>query len=110
MLRKGTEAVVEAMKRLVLHGFVTKHRRSKLIGTPQGQRRRQDSNAYEVHMPDAGLATVPLITAKASGSENPAGYLESLQDRDPDGNLASRPKEEGFWMAEPYRMPDGSWA
>jgi hypothetical protein len=26
------ETIIEAMKRLILHGFVTKHRRSKLIG------------------------------------------------------------------------------
>jgi hypothetical protein len=49
LLRKDPEAVVEAMKRLIAHGFVTKHRRSKLIGTPQGQRRVQDSNARGPH-------------------------------------------------------------
>ena len=73
MLRKNPETVVEAMKRLIQHGFVTKHRRSKLIGTPQGQRRVQDSNAYEIHEPNAGLAVVPLVADKvtASGSDNP---------------------------------------
>ena len=44
-----------------------------MIGTPQGDRRVQDSNAYEVHMPNAGLAVVPLVADKvaASGSDNP---------------------------------------
>ena len=61
------------LKRLIKHRFVTKHRRSKMIGTPQGDRRVQDSNAYEVHMPNAGLAVVPLVADKvaASGSDNP---------------------------------------
>jgi hypothetical protein len=80
MLRKTPETIIEAMKRLIQHGFVTKHRRSKLVGTPQGERRVQDSNCYEVHMPNAGLATVPIVADKvgsatagraASGSENP---------------------------------------
>ena len=37
--------------RLIDEGFVTRHRRSKLVRTPQGERRVQDPNAYEVHMP-----------------------------------------------------------
>jgi hypothetical protein len=73
MLRKDPETIIEAMKRLIACGFVTKHRRSKMIGTPQGERRVQDSNCYEVHMPDAGLVVVPLVADKvaASGSDNP---------------------------------------
>jgi hypothetical protein len=63
------------MKRLIAHGFVTKHRHSKLIDTPQGERRVQDSNAYEIHLPNAGLAIVPVVANKvaASGSDNPGG-------------------------------------
>ena len=108
MLRKDPETIVEAMKRLIGCGFVTKHRRSKLIGTPQGQRRVQDSNGYEVHMPNAGLAIVPLVADKvaASGSDNPD--VSDLQHRDRHENLAQRPKEERFWLAEPWRMADGS--
>src|SRR6516225_3388093 len=104
LLRKSPETVVEAMKRLIGCGFVTKHRRSKLIGTPQGQRRVQDSNCYEVHMPNAGLATVPIVAA--SGSDN-SGVSVSTARVD-NANLAQPPKEERWWLAEPYRMADGS--
>jgi DNA-binding MarR family transcriptional regulator len=100
LLRKDPEAVVEAMKRLIAHGFVTKHRRSKLIGTPQGQRRVQDSNAYEVHMPEQGLAALPLVAAQPSGSEKPV--VSVLQDR-------GDQKADRFWLAEPWRMADGSY-
>jgi len=105
MLRKNPETIVSSMKRLITHGFVTKHRRSKLIGTPQGQRRVQDSNAYEVHMPGQGLALLPVV-AVASGSDNPG--VSDLQIRSTNANLAQRPKEDRWWLAEPWRMADGS--
>jgi hypothetical protein len=121
MLRKDPETVIEAMKRLISCGFVTKHRRSKLIGTPQGERRVQDSNAYEVHMPDAGLAVVPIVAGSrvmgshsssesapraASGSENPD--VSVLQNPNRDENITWRPKDDRFWLPEPWRMADGS--
>lgn len=106
MLRRDKETIVEAMKRLVSCGFVTKHRRSKLIGTPQGVRRVQDSNAYEVHMPEAGLAMVPLVADQASGSDIPA--VPDLQDRARTENLVPQPQDGRFWLAEPWRMADGS--
>jgi hypothetical protein len=106
LLRKDPEAVIEAMKRLITHGFVTKHRRSKLIGTPQGQRRVQDSNAYEVHMPEEGLAALPLIAAQSSGSEEP-GVSVSTAHVD-NANLARPPEDGRWWMPEPWRMADGS--
>lgn len=68
MLRKDPETIVEAMKRLIQHGFVTKHRRSKMIKTANGDRRVQDSNAYEVHLPTEGLASVPVVARKVSPS------------------------------------------
>lgn len=105
-LRKDPEAVVEAMKRLVLHGFVTKHRRSKFITTPMGKRRVQDSNAYEVHMPAAGLAIVPLITRQSSSSENPS--VSALQQEIKKDNLAERPESDRFWLTDPWRMADGT--
>jgi hypothetical protein len=101
MLRKGKEAVIEAMKRLITHGFVTKHRRSKLIGTPQGQRRVQDSNAYEVHMPNAGLALVV-----ASGSDNPP--VSASSNSHVQGESLPERSEGRWWLAEPWRMADGS--
>jgi hypothetical protein len=39
MLRKDPETIVEAMKRLIRHGWATKHRWSKIIKTPNGDRR-----------------------------------------------------------------------
>jgi hypothetical protein len=101
LLRKSPETVVEAMKRLITHGFVTKHRRSKLIGTPQGDRRVQDSNAYEVHMPNAGLALVV-----ASGSDNPGVSVSRPGIKN--ATIAQRPEDRRWWMAEPWRMADGS--
>ena len=101
MLRKDKEAVIEAMKRLIKHEFVTKHRRSKLISTPQGQRRVQDSNAYEVHMPNAGLALVV-----ASGSDNPGVSVSRPGIKN--ATIAQRPEDRRWWMAEPWRMADGS--
>jgi hypothetical protein len=105
MLRKNPETIVEAMKRLIQHGFVTKHRRSKMVGTPQGDRRVQDSNAYEVHMPDAGLATVPIV-AVASGSEIPS--VSSSTPRPHTTSEIAEPQKDRWWLAEPWRMADGS--
>jgi hypothetical protein len=105
MLRKNPETIVAAMKRLILHGFVTKHRRSKMIGTPQGDRRVQDSNAYEVHMPNAGLSTVPIVADKASGSENPG--VSDLQDSRKQRASLPDPEKDRWWLAEPWRMADG---
>jgi hypothetical protein len=101
LLRKNPETIVEAMKRLITHGFVTKHRRSKLIGTSQGQRRVQDSNCYEVHLPNAGLALVVASGSDSSGVSVSTSQVENA-------NLAQRPQEERWWMAEPWRMADGS--
>ena len=108
MLRKTPETILEAMKRLIAQGFVTKHRRSKLVGTPQGQRRVQDSNCYEVHLPNAGLAVAPIVADKvaASGSDNPG--VSDLQNPDRHENLVQERKEDRFWLAEPWRMADGS--
>jgi hypothetical protein len=107
MLRKDKEAVIEAMKRLIKHEFVTKHRRSKLISTPQGQRRVQDSNAYEVHMPQAGLALVPVVAAKSSGSEKPD--VSSSTPRHAQNAMIAQPQKDRWWLAEPWRMADGSY-
>jgi hypothetical protein len=105
LLRKSPETIVEAMKRLINCGLVTKHRRSKLIGTPQGQRRVQDSNAYEVHMPDKGLAMVPIV-ARASGSDS-SGVSVSTVHVDNE-KLAQSLKDDRWWLPAPHRMADGS--
>jgi hypothetical protein len=101
-LRKNPETVVEAMKRLIAAGFVTKHRRSKKIGTPQGERRVQDSNAYELHMPGQESATSAPLIARASGSENPSVPERSGQDS------KTKPCPERWWLADPLEMGNGS--
>jgi hypothetical protein len=106
LLRKDKEAVIEAMKRLIECKFVIKHRRSKLISTPQGDRRRQDSNAYEVHMPEEGV--LPFIAdAKSSGSVNP--FVSDLQPSHAQNAPIAEPQKERWWLAEPWRMADGSF-
>jgi hypothetical protein len=107
LLRKDKEAIIEAMKRLITHKFVTKHRRSKMISTPQGARRVQDSNAYEVHMPEEGLAALPLISSQSSGSENPDVSVSSILINN--APITQSPKDDRFWLAEPWRMADGSY-
>ena len=108
MVRKDVSTLIEAMKRLINRGFVTKHRRSKLVTTAEGhQRRRQDSNAYEVHMPDTGLAIVPLVTAKASDLDN--SNVSSLTAADLQKQAGPADEKDRFWLPEPYRMADGSW-
>jgi hypothetical protein len=106
MLRKDPEAVIEAMKRLITHGFVTKHRRTKLISTPQGQRRVQDSNAYEVHMPQEGLAVLPIVAAKSSGSDET--NVSVLQPSHVQKSEVAQPQKDRWWLADPWRMADGS--
>ena len=72
-LRKCSDTITSALGRLIDEGFVTRHRRSKLIRTPQGERRVQDSNAYEVHMPgeNVGAARIPgLLSPLASDPKN----------------------------------------
>jgi hypothetical protein len=106
LLRKDRGTVIAAMKRLLQHGFVTKHRRSKLIGTPQGHRRVQASNAYELHMPGTGLALLPVVAGTASGLERSSVSVSRQAHQNE--NLARRPDDGRWWMAEPWRMANGS--
>jgi hypothetical protein len=105
-LRKNPETVVEAMKRLIDAGLVTKHRRSKRIGTPQGERRVQDSNAYEIHLPGRESASSAPLIALASGSENPSVPLREAAQDQPE-HLAA-PSDGRFWLADPLKMGNGS--
>jgi DNA-binding transcriptional MocR family regulator len=105
---RNKETIIELMKRLIKEGFVTKHRRSKLIGTPMGQRRVQDSNAYEVHMPRAGVGAASIIDAAASESDNPTVSSPSSNQFNK-ANLALGDKPDRWWSAEPYRMADGTY-
>jgi hypothetical protein len=51
-------------------------------------------------MPEQGLAALPLVAAQPSGSEKPV--VSVLQDR-------GDQKADRFWLAEPWRMADGSY-
>ena len=56
--------VIKAMQKLVLFGFVTRHRRIKRVQTPLGMRVVQDSNAYEYHLPQKGLGALAYAIFK----------------------------------------------
>jgi hypothetical protein len=102
-LRRCEDTITTALGRLIDQGFVTKHRRSKKIGTPQGDRRVQDSNAYEIHMPgeNVGAARIPGLLAPLASDPKISGV--PVQQTDIQNN------DGRFWLTDPYRMPDGSW-
>jgi hypothetical protein len=106
MFGKHRETVMTLMKRLIREGFVTKHRRSKIITTAQGPRRVQNSNAYEVHLPRSGIGAASIVSLGTSESNNPVVSVSSTGTT-PNDRLASGGAER-FWLAEPYRMPDGT--
>jgi hypothetical protein len=101
-LRKCDNTIVSALGRLVHEGFVTRHRRSKLIRTPQGERRVQESNAYGVHLPgeNVGAARIPgLLSPLESDLKNsgvPAQKADSKQERSNPGDAEGR-----FWLSDP---------
>jgi hypothetical protein len=109
MLRKDRGTVIAAMKRLINAGFVTKHRRSKLIDTPDyGSRRVQDSNAYEVHMPQPGLGIAGLVQLTAPESNK---STVSSQAAAPKSAETIKPAEnlDLWWMPPPYQTAGGDW-
>jgi hypothetical protein len=57
LARMSKQTAVTAIKRLVLMGFLTVHRRIKRIRTSWGIKVVQDSNAYEYH-PPTGLGAL----------------------------------------------------
>jgi hypothetical protein len=110
-LRKCGDTIATALARLVDQGFVTKHRRSRLIRTSEGERRRQDSNAYEVHMPgdNVGAARIPgLIPPLVSDPKISDVPVDKTADIKPTGDSCGS-NDGRFWKAAPYRMPNGSW-
>ena len=71
---KTVPTIVTAIGRLIVEGFLTKHRRCKTLKDPMfGTRQVQDSNAYELHAP-TGLG--PL---GGSDLKNHPGTAEHLQ-------------------------------
>jgi hypothetical protein len=103
ILRKNVETVIEALKRLIGAGFVTKHRRSKLVTVDGRDRRTQDNNAYEVHMPGAESASSALLWPLDRGSENPDVSSDTAEQDTKNTVLAPR-----WWLAEPLIMGNGS--
>jgi hypothetical protein len=106
-LRRHEQTNSSALERLIVVRLVTKHRRSKVIGTPQGERRVQDSNAYEVHMPPDETARAGEKPPQASDSKNSGVSVH----KDPHTQKASEPggTQDRFWLSEPHQRRDGSW-
>lgn len=103
LLRKDKESVINAMVRLIDAGFVTKHRRSKKITTPQGARRVQDSNAYEVHLPNRQDGNRP----QSSESDKPAVSLVRPQPEQ--NSITLTTQTDRWWIPKPYFVPDLGW-
>jgi hypothetical protein len=106
-LRKCEDTIASALGRLIVQRFVTKHRRSRLIRTPQGERRVQDSNCYEVHMPEDAAGIPGLLPPFASDPKNSGVPVQKADGEEarsnPDG------AEDRFWLSDPHQRPDGSW-
>jgi hypothetical protein len=105
-LRKDVSTIIEAMKRLIAAGFLTKHRRSIVVETPQGKRRRQDNNAYEVHLPADGCAANALLLMPVSDLKN-SNVSSDTAAQDTKSAFAA-PADGRFWLAEPLQMGNGS--
>ena len=74
-LRKCSDKITSALGRLKMKVLSLDNRRPKLIRTPQGERRVQDSNCYEVHVTgqNVGAARTPgLLPLFASDPKNSA--------------------------------------
>jgi hypothetical protein len=105
-LRKHTDTIISALKRLIDQGFVVKHRRSRYVTDVNGfPRRRQDSNAYEVRLPkpNVGAARIPCLQALVSDPKN--SDLSCHQT----ASVVGKSNPELPWEALPYKMRDGSW-
>lgn len=70
LARMSRRAVVNAVQRLKLMGFITIHRRCKRMRTEFGVRVVQDNNAYEYHMPQGWGALAWSIFKPASECSN----------------------------------------
>jgi hypothetical protein len=102
-LRKCEDTIFAALERLISQKFVTKHRRSKEITTAIGRRRVQDSNAYEIHLPDSIGQPLPLPTM----ASDPKNSVVSSQQQPDSGNVDP---SRAFWLLDPYQRRDRSWA
>jgi hypothetical protein len=105
ILRKTEKTIIEAVKLLIEAGFVKKHRRSKKIETPQGARRVQDSNAYEVCLPDAtSSSSAPLF----AGSDCKNFKVSSPTPQNSKQSELASADEGRFWLADVHQMGNGS--
>lgn len=102
---KCKQTMITLMKRLIREGFVTKHRRSKMITTEIGARRVQNSNAYEVHLPRQGVgaASIPQLCRTSESNNSPVSVSRT------DSKNRELVQADRFWLAEPYRTPRGGW-
>lgn len=66
LARMSRRAVIDAVQRLKLMGFITIYRRCKRVSTELGVRVVQDNNAYEYHMPQGWGALAWSIFKPAS--------------------------------------------
>jgi hypothetical protein len=114
--RKSKQAVVTAIKLLERMGFITVHRRVKRIRTPHGVRVVQDSNAYEFHLPVAGLGALAMAVFCSRPSESTK--LDAIKHKDQNGRESelgktvkglSRKEIDRWWLAEPLQTGNGGW-
>lgn len=70
LARMSRRAVINAVHRLKLMGFITIYRRCKRVRTELGVRVVQDNNAYEYHMPQGWGALAWSIFKPASECSN----------------------------------------
>jgi hypothetical protein len=70
------QSVVTALGDLERLGFITRHRRRKIIITPLGRKTVQATNAYEVHEPKTGIGRLALaLFVQKSESSNLAARI-----------------------------------
>jgi hypothetical protein len=94
--------VIAAIKELELFGFITKHRRVKRVRGEFGMRVVQDSNAYDIHEPNAlgrlGLAVYGLFVGDTSESNKQgARDTDSYSLRNKGSKFAPPNQKRDFW-------------
>jgi hypothetical protein len=71
------QSVVTALGDLERLGFITRHRRRKIIITPLGRKTVQATNAYEVHEPNTGIGRLALALFGQKSESNNLAARES---------------------------------
>lgn len=75
------QSVVTALKVLEGLGFITRHRRLRMVETALGRKAEQDTNGYELHLPRSswGALAVALFTTKSESKSWSATDTEIYQ-------------------------------